>query len=97
LDHHRWVIIQRDGQVVSGDDDFPSDLAKLRAKAFVLRLNGAPPIELQVPEGFGLVFKRRNQIYMAEDGAEVGRGCIYIIALEPLKQERSEVADHAKS
>jgi hypothetical protein len=105
MEHHAWVLIERNGETTMGVDDFPPELAKLNCKTFILRLPGlfngqvsghAPDLELEVPVGFGLIFKRRNTISMCVDGQ--GQECDwkYILSFEPLKQERREVVDHAR-
>jgi len=104
MQHHSWVLIQRDEEVLSGVDDFPPELAKLNCKAFILRLPGlingnvaglAPDIEVEVPMGFELVFKRRNQIHAGE--TEQYQSWKYVIGIKPLTQEKEQCEHDGRS
>ena len=96
MDDHAWALIQRNGDALTGEDDFPSELAKLNAKTFILRLPGlidgmptglSADMEFEVPEGFGLVFKRRNRITSSDNGGEPIKSWKYVLSIQPLKQE----------
>jgi hypothetical protein len=118
MEHHSWTLIQRDGEALTGVDDFPPEMAKLNCKCFILRLAGlvqgsrlevnlgglryaaaAPDLEFEVPEGFALVFKRRNNLQAIVNSKDpmqiVGQEWKYIVGVVPLRQERCEQSSTA--
>jgi hypothetical protein len=110
MEHHAWVLIERNGETTMGVDDFPPELAKLNCKTFILRLPGlfngevsgyAPDLELEVPVGFGLIFKRRTTLTASCDSPyhprfdQAEKEWKYILSVVPLKQERCEQSSTA--
>lgn len=93
---HIWTLISRTDEAISGEDDYPTEMDKLNAKTFILYLlprdesEGVQtvfPMEFEIPEGYSLVFKRRNWIHKVQgaDGeqSEV-REHKYIVSIKPL-------------
>lgn len=91
MEFHAWVLIMRNGETLTGVDDYPPELAKMQAKTFILRQPDSAPIEIDIPSGHGLIFKRRVQILMSEGMEPYGTRWKYLVGFEPLKQERREV------
>ena len=104
---HEYVLIQRNGEAIHAVDGFPNEMLRLNCKTFILRLPGleggeivglAPDMEFSIPEGFGLIFKRRTTVGLACNGSgEQERGWKYIIGIEPLKQERCGATDDTRT
>jgi hypothetical protein len=90
MEFHAWVLIMRSGETITGEDDYPPEIAKMQARTFILKQPDSAPIEVEVPEGYALVFKRRVQMLMSSDMVHSGTRWKYLLGFEPLKQERSE-------
>ena len=77
---HSWEIEGADGTLKSGEDGFPPlDLVD-QAKSMVLILpESSVRFRVEIPEGKRLVFFRRNQILMSQDGRDLGRMHVFFM------------------
>lgn len=86
-EYYYWTMILRNGEVLKGVDSPPTLLDKLNAKTFILHTREDIPIEIEVPEGFELIFIRRvDKSYGLNDGKQIGETFKFVFKLVPLKQ-----------
>jgi hypothetical protein len=84
---HRWVIIQHDDEVYSGEDDFPNELMKLNCRTFIFDTPESPEIEFPIPKGHKLIFKRRVRIEKGVETGEEIESWRYVISSEAVSQD----------
>jgi hypothetical protein len=87
FEYHRWLLILRDEQVLEGEDDYPDEISKMNAKAFILDFPNSPSTEYRIPEGHKLIFKRTVRIHMGSNGEEESREHMYKVWTEPIEQK----------